>query len=210
LYPALNGALRKYIYQEMSYTNLDDIQLLQLLQEGNEEAFAEIYNRYWKLLYTTAYNIIHDEDFAKDAVQEVFIALWQRRADVDIQVLKAYLQQAVRFQILKSIRSQKTDREFYSRLASVTADIVFENPLLFKEQEALLREILNKLPEDCLLVFKLSREEHLTYKQIASQLNISEKTVEKKMSICLKHIRQALEKDQLLSLILLLSIGLQF
>jgi RNA polymerase sigma-70 factor (family 1) len=188
----------------MSYSNLDDVELLQLLGEESEEAFAEIYNRYWKLLYTTAYNIIQNEHFAKDAVQEVLIALWQRRADANIQVLKAWLQQAVRFQVLKSIRAQKTDERFYSRLAVVTSEIVYDNPLLFKEQEAWLREIINTLPEDCRLVFKLSRQEHLTYKQIAGQLNISEKTVEKKMSICLKHLRQALEKNEALSIVLLL------
>ena len=110
--------------------------------------------------------------------------------------------------MLKAIRAQKTDEQFYSRLAAVTSDIVYDNPLLFKEQEALLREIMSGLPDDCKLVFKLSREEHLTYKQIANQLNISEKTVEKKMSICLKHIRKALEQNKLLSVILLLAIGL--
>ncbi|MBD0366647.1 MAG: RNA polymerase subunit sigma-70, partial [Flavisolibacter sp.] len=54
-------------------------------------------------------------------------------------------------------------------------------------------------------IFRLSREEHLTYKQIAGRLNISEKTVEKKMSICLKHIRQALQENMGLSFSLLVS-----
>lgn len=190
----------------MSYSDLDDIQLLQLLKKENEGAFAEIYNRYWKLLYTTAHNIIHDEHFAKEAVQEVFIALWQRRVEANIQTLKAYMQQAVRFQVLKCIRAQKTDEQFYSRLAAITTNIIYYNPLLFKEQESLLREVINTLPEDCRLVFKLSREEHLTYKQIAAQLNISEKTVEKKMSACLKHIRQAVEHYKMLVTILLLAL----
>lgn len=193
----------------MSYANLDDLQLLQLVQNENEEAFAEVYNRYWKLLYTTAYNVIQDEYFAKDAVQEVFISLWQRKEGANIQVLKAYLQQAVRFQVLKSIRTQKTDEHFYKRLAAVTADIIYDNPLLFKEQEALLREIMDALPADCRVVFELSREEHLTYKQIANHLNISEKTVEKKMSICLKYIRQRLEQNKILLGLLLVTLNLR-
>ncbi len=190
----------------MIYSNLNDTQLLLLLQENDEAAFAEVYNRYWKLLYTTAYKILSVEDVAKDAVQVVFIALWQRRAEAAIQSLKPYLQQAVRFQILKAIREQKTDEQFYSRLAAVTTDIFYENPLLFKEQEAFFTDILNSLPEDCRLIFSLSREERLTYKQIATQLNISEKTVEKKMTICLKHIRQALEQNRDLCVALLLFI----
>jgi RNA polymerase sigma-70 factor (ECF subfamily) len=193
----------------MSYSNLDDLQLLQLVQNENEEAFAEVYNRYWKLLYTTAYSVIQDEYFAKEAVQEVFISLWQRKEGANIQVLKAYLQQAVRFQVLKSIRTQKTDEHFYMRLAAVTADIIYDNPLLFKEQEALLKEIMDALPADCRVVFELSREEHLTYKQIANHLNISEKTVEKKMSICLKYIRQRLEQNKILLVLLLMTLSLR-
>jgi RNA polymerase sigma-70 factor (family 1) len=191
--------------QKMNYSVLDDSDLLRLLLPGDDRAFREVYDRYWKLLFYTAHNIIQDRDVAQDVVQEVFIALWQRRGEVAIQSLKAYLQQATRFQTLKAIRAQKTDDQFYSRLATVTADIVYENPLLFKEQEALLRKILGSLPDDCRHIFHLSREEQLTYKQIACQLNISEKTVEKKMSICLKHIRQALEQNEARSLLLLLA-----
>jgi RNA polymerase sigma factor (sigma-70 family) len=190
----------------MSYSSFDDIYLLQLLKIGNREAFAEIYNRYWKLIYKTAHNIILDRDVTKDAVQEVFVALWQRREESNIQILKPYLQQSVRFQVLKAIRAQKTDEEFYIRLATVTADIIYDDPLLFKEQELLLKETLDALPDDSRLIFKLSREDHLTYKQIAIHLNISEKTVEKKMSFCLKQIRQVFENGKVILLILLLAL----
>ncbi|MEO6547992.1 MAG: sigma-70 family RNA polymerase sigma factor [Ferruginibacter sp.] len=191
----------------MSYSDIDDIQLIQLLRNENDAAFAEIYNRYWKLLYTTAYNIIQDQFYAQEAVQEVFISLWRRRQDADIQELKAYMQQAVRFQILKTIRTQKNDQAFYKRFSAVTAGIFYENPLLFKEQQALLTEILNSLPGDCGVIFKLSREENLTYAQIASQLNISVKTVEKKMTICLKHIRKALEQNNILVAAILMTLN---
>jgi RNA polymerase sigma-70 factor (family 1) len=190
----------------MSYSGLEDIRLLKLLQGGSEEAFTEIYDRYWKLLYTIAYRIIPQEEVVKDSVQEVFIALWHRRNEVNIQVLKAYLLQAVRFQVLKAIRAQKANEQFYARLATVTADIIYENPLLFKEQVHLLEEIMSTLPEDCRQIFQLSREDQLTYKQIAGQLHISEKTVEKKMSICLKHFRQLLEQNKSLCTALLLVI----
>lgn len=187
----------------MSYATIGDNELLDLLSAGDEHAFSEIYSRYWKLLFDTANNILQNSEAAKDSVQDVFIALWQRRGAVEIQHLKAYLQQATRFQVLKAIRANKVDESFYKRLSEVTVDLVYENPLLFKEQEALLRQILNELPEDCYHVFKLSREEQLTYKQIAGHLNISEKTVEKKMSICLKLIRLGLQKHPELSLSLL-------
>ncbi|MDI3321249.1 RNA polymerase sigma factor [Pinibacter soli] len=192
----------------MKYSALTDQQLLAFLREANKDAFAEIYNRYWNSLYWSAYNIIKNESVAQDAVQEVFIALWQRNTEADIQALNAYLHQAVRFQILKAIKKQKADEQFYSRLVNITANIVYENPLLFKEQESLLKDILDTLPEDCRLIFQMSREEQMTYKQIALQLNISEKTVEKKMTLCLKHFRQVLQENKHILLMMVLVISL--
>lgn len=192
----------------MKYSALNDQQLLTLLKEANKDAFAEIYNRYWNNLYWAAYNIIRNESVAQDAVQEVFIALWQRGAEADIHTLNAYLHQAVRFQILKAIKKQKADEQFYSRLVNITANIVYENPLLFKEQESLLKDILDTLPEDCRRIFHMSREEQMTYKQIALQLNISEKTVEKKMTLCLKHFRQVLQENKHILMMMVLIISL--
>ena len=115
----------------VDYSALDDFELLQFLKKDDEHAYTEIYNRYWKLLFYTAYNVIQTKTEVQDAIQEVFIALWQRRKEAVIQNLKPYLLQATRFQVLKAIRVQKTDELFYSRLAAVTADIVYENPMLF-------------------------------------------------------------------------------
>lgn len=175
----------------MSYAVLDDAELQRIVREKDDHnAFQEIYNRYWKLLLYKAYNIIQDKIVAQDLVQEVFISLWQRKGQVEIQHLGAYLGQAIRFQTLKYLRDQKASDQFYHQLADITAEIVYETPMLFKEQQALLQQTLDTLPEDCRKIFHLSREEQFTYKQIAELLQISEKTVEKKMSICLKHMRQ--------------------
>lgn len=172
--------------------SLTDPELISLLKEGREDAFTEIYLRYWKLLYNNADSVLGNEDLAKDIVQNVFISIWQRRADVEIQNLKAYLQQAVRFAVFKSIREQKVNDAFYERLAHVTVEIIHDNPLLYKEQQALLNRLINTLPADCREAYHLSREENLTYKQIAFQLGISEKTVEKRLSKSLNHIRNGL------------------
>ena len=102
------------------------------------------------------------------------------------------MHQATRFLGLKAIREQKTDDRFYDRLKAITTEIVIDNPLLFKEQQKLLEKIRAKLPEDCKEAFTLSREENMTYNQIASQLNISGKTVEKRMSKSLKYFRRGL------------------
>ncbi|MBT2563121.1 RNA polymerase sigma-70 factor [Pedobacter sp. ISL-68] len=174
---------------------LSDGELVSILKDGDRNAFGEIYNRYWKPLHHSAYNILGDENAASDVLQEVFVSLWHRRGAVEILSLKSYLFQAVRFGVLKSIRQQKTDQLFYTRLAAVTSEIVLENPMLFKEQQHLITQLISQLPEDCRTIFIMSREENLTYKQIANKLDISEKTVEKKMSISLRMIRKGLNLE---------------
>ncbi|HEY1063394.1 MAG TPA: RNA polymerase sigma-70 factor [Daejeonella sp.] len=185
-----------------NYSDLTDSQLIDLLKSDNESAFTEIYNRYWKPLFDTAYSIIQDEDSSKDIVQNVFISLWQRRKVSDIQSLKPYLQQAARFLVLKAIRANQTDLRFYERVKEITSEILNDDPLIFKEQQLLIQNLLNSLPESCRETFRLSREEGYTYKQIASHLNISEKAVEKRMSKSLKHMRGGLNWELCVAVIL--------
>src|SRR5690606_2356075 len=175
------------------YSSYSDNKLINLLRIGEEAAFSEIYARYWRLLYDRVYIILRNEDAAKDAVQEIFISFWNRREVVEVTYLKAYLQQAIRFKVLHFIREERTDSEFYVRLRKVTTEIIADNPLLFKEQQNLLNELVASLPDDCKEAFLLSREEDLTYRQIAEQLNISIKTVEKRISKSLKHLRENID-----------------
>jgi RNA polymerase sigma-70 factor (family 1) len=176
----------------VSYNTLSDHELTDLLRMGDDGAFTAIYERYWELLYRSAVNILHDPEAAQDIVQNIFISLWLRRDDVQISILKSYLTQATRFGVFKAIRNRQTDRQFYDRLAQTTSDIVSTMPLLFKEEQTLLHELINSLPEKYRETFRLSREDNLTYKQIARLLGISEKAVEKRMSKSLQFIRNGL------------------
>src|ERR1035437_1202808 len=114
-----------------AYNSFTDIELIDLLKSGDETAFTEIYNRYWKLLFKTAYNILQDFATAQDITQNIFISLWERRNGAKIQSLKPYLQQATRFAVFRAIKDQQTDKAFYERLADVTADIITDDSLIF-------------------------------------------------------------------------------
>jgi RNA polymerase sigma-70 factor (family 1) len=173
----------------LDFSKYDDEQLVRLLTENDENAFSEIYNRYWKPLYISVQNILHNTDPAQDAVQEVFISLWQRRHTVQIESLKAYLFQSVRFQVFKSIRADKAQANFYDRLSVVSREIQQQDPILYKEMQRLIVNMIATLPNDQREIFLLHRTEGLTYNQIAEKKNISVKTVEKKMSLALRHLR---------------------
>ncbi len=178
-----------------------DEQLLRLLEDGNEQAFSAIYERYWEQLYDSAEKILQGRAATQDAVQEVFIYLWKRRLSLHVESLQSYLFQAVRFQVFKAIRSEKTGNDFFKRLAIASSELITEDPTIFKELENLFEKVIANLPEDQRAIFKMNRDQGLTYKQIAVEKNISVKTVEKKMSQALRHIR--LNTDDLLTIMLL-------
>lgn len=188
--------------RNIDYTGLADHELLHLLKKDDEAAFTEVYKRYWKLLYTTSFGIIQDDQAAQDIVQEVFIRIWNGRHTLDIGSLRPYLQQAARFGVLKAIRAQKTDEAFYDRLAAVTVDVLADNPMLCKEQQELFERLLSGLPDNVKETFYLSRENNLTYKQIAAKLNISEKTVEKRISKSLRYFRDNLNYEMCITILL--------
>lgn len=187
-----------------AYSNFSDLELQGLLADGDHAAFAEVYNRYWNGLYYTAFGILRQEDAAQDIVQEIFIALWNRRETARVQSLKPYLHQAARFQVLKAIRAGKVDQSFYERVARITDHVSDTDPAQFKELQGIIHTLVESLPESCREVFRLSREEHLTYPEIARRLDISVKTVEKRMSLALRHFRVGLNES--LPLLLLLFI----
>ena len=185
------------------YQTYQDAELLQRISENDEEAFSEIYSRYAPNMFITAFNILRHRAGAEDAVQEIFIALWKRRGELHIDSLQAYLYQSVRYRVLRMYKEEKKDDCFYERLARATSDILQDDPVIFRDIQQLLQKIILTLPGDQQVIYRLHREQCLTYAEIAKNLNISVKTVEKKMSKSLKSIRPQL--DKLLSLILLLT-----
>jgi len=182
---------------------LNDSDLLTLLQEGDHAAFNEIYDRYFAVLYNSAYSLLKDSDTSDDVVQEIFVWLWCHREQHLTDSLKPYLRAAVKYQVAKMVRHGKVKETFYQRAVAayqpqIPEDLSYE----IRELEAIIAAFTASLPEKAREVFRLSREENLTNKQIASQLSISEKTVENQMTINLKKLKLVLGKFSFWSMLL--------
>lgn len=186
----------------MPVCDFKDSDLVLLLNQNDETAFTEIYNRYWTLVYATANKILRNETVAEDIVQEVFLSIWKRSGKLQIQSLKPYLLQATRFQVFKAIRAGKADGDFYTRLTHISNEIRSDNPLLYKEVQRMVKQEIASLPEDQRTIFLMSRQQDLTYSKIAEMLGISVKTVEKKISQSLRTLRLRL-RDVISSLLLI-------
>lgn len=173
-------------------------QLMELFISGENHAFELVYDRYWKELYTLAMRILHDEAKAQDVVQETFVALYESRGKTRIENLEAYLYQSAKYQCFMQLRAGKISEKHLARMNHVIASNVVEDEFQAQEMEEVLQKGISALPEKCRQVFYLSRYEELPNKQIATQLNISPKTVENQITKALKSLKTTVEQSAVL------------
>ena len=174
--------------------------LIKYLKEGHQTAFKTVFDQYYRPLTLFALKYIGDVEESKEIVQEFFVRFWTKHEAINIRFsLKTYLYQGVRNACLNFIESNKVVQRHmrgYSK-AELSSDNPLEN-MLAAEQEEILMQAVDRLPEKCRQIFLLSRMEKFPNQAIADQLQISIKTVEAQISIALKRLR-----DLLLSLFLL-------
>lgn len=168
-----------------------DQKLVKLLSRHGLEAFEEIYARYLKRLYSAAYKRVHSREVAEELVQDVFASLWTNRKTQRIEDLSAYLFTAVKYKVINHIQRELSRKAYLQDQTQSPLQVVnaTENAVLWDDlNEALEREI-QKLPEKRQLIFKLSRQENLSVPQVASNLGISEKTVENQLGKAIKTLK---------------------
>lgn len=172
------------------YSSYTDQQLLLLLNEGDRVAFTEIYNRYWLAAYRSAIQVLNDEDACMDVIQDVFVWLWQNHEQLHIHSLKAYIITAVKFKMLNVIRQGKLKDSVHSKI--FIEEYEPENNIEVKELMKMIEEFANALPPQAKQIFHMSRYEHLSNKEIALKLGITEKTVKNQINISLKKLKSSM------------------
>jgi len=164
------------------------------LLTANDEhaAFKIIYDRYWESLYRKAVARLGDTENAQDAVQEVFISLWRNRHTIQIEeTLAPYLFTALKYCIIKKVCRQAAKG---LQLPLSVDDLkhggnVVEENFRYKELLQLVGKEVAQLPERMQEIYRLSREQNFSSKEIAKQLLISEQTVKNTLSTTLKRLR---------------------
>jgi RNA polymerase sigma-70 factor (ECF subfamily) len=177
--------------------DLSEKQVIETIQSGNESAFEMIFRSYYQPLCRYAYSFLDDKEDAEEVVQSAFITIWERRKSLDIQTsLKSYLYRMVRNSCLNVIKHEKIKQQHVAHELAVTEashESVYQK-VYATELEIKITEAMKALPEQCRLVFQLSRFEELKYQEIADQLQISVKTVENHMGKALKIMRERLKE----------------
>jgi len=170
----------------------DDKELIVMLQAGDNDAFTELYNRYKKPLIIHSYKKTGDLEDAKEIVQEVFSTLWSQREQLPpIQQVSAYLYTMVRNKVLNYIEHKQVEARYALNFQNFMDEGHNASDIQIREKE--LQQMIDKeiaaLPPKMREVFILSRKEHLSHKEIAERLNISEFTVKNHIKGALKILR---------------------
>ena len=178
--------------------------LVQKIMSGDELAFEKLFRLFYQRLCSYAMSIVKDLDVAEEIVQDVLVSIWQTRSKLHIEhAIRPYLYKAVHNRCLNHFRHQKVKQQHQTHEMAV-ADAYSETTsgrLEFNELKTRVDLGMQQLPPACREVFRLSRMEQLSYKEIADFLNISVKTVENQMGKALKIMRSELSDFLVLGLI---------
>lgn len=172
-----------------------DEELIHSLKEGSQQAFEEIYHRYWYKLFGVAYHETGSREDAEELVHDLFERLWHRRQEAVIHHLSSYLVVSVKHLVNNYIKSRITQRRYqeYLILHELHQAELTDETVHFSDLSKAIDEVMKKLPEKTCAVFRLSRFENQPVKSIAQQLNLSEKAVEYHITKSLKVLQEQLK-----------------
>lgn len=174
-----------------------DEDLLVSLRQGSEDAFTVIYERYHKLLYVLAYKYLKSSYASEDAVQQVFLKLWESRALLTVNVnLRNYLYTMLKNHVLNEIRNHTSAIE--KNYEVVQSSPEYEDELLAKIEEKDMMShfyrVIDHLPEQKRQVCLYKLKGNLSNQEIAEKMNISVPTVKTHYAQAIKILRTHFER----------------
>lgn len=177
------------------YKRFTDEQLVESLQSGDEKAFEEIYHRYWYRLFGIAYQETGTKEEAEELVHDVFENLWYKREESLIKHLRAYLVVSMKHRVTNYIKSCITQRKYQEYLIfhEIQQSYGTDEIVQFSDLSRAVDDVMKKLPEKTSEIFRLSRFENQSIKDIAQKLSLSEKGVEYHITQSLKVLKDHLK-----------------
>jgi RNA polymerase sigma-70 factor (ECF subfamily) len=168
--------------------------LQQRIRAGDESAFDSLFRAHYAHLVRMAESIVRERALAEEIGQEVMLEVWRRHESIQVeQTFRAYLIRSTRNRALNHVRHQRVvAREAEAAAIEVRSSPSAEDEMLGVELDRVVRDAIADLPDNCREVFQMSREQGLKYAEIAAVLEISIKTVEKRMGQALAELRARL------------------
>lgn len=174
--------------------------LIESIKKGNSKSFELVFKTWYKRLCVFAFGYTRQLETAEDIVKDFFVSFWNNREKIEINSsLSGYLFHSVRNACINYLIRDKKRNNTISieeinwlemKMKEPFSSDYLSNSILVKEMESQIFDAIEKLPEGCCEVFKLSRIEGLSHKKIAVKLNISENTVKVQIYRALKYLKE--------------------
>jgi RNA polymerase sigma-70 factor (ECF subfamily) len=178
--------------------------IIKKFKEGDAAAFDAIYHMYSKKLFNFACGLLKDPDSAGEMVQEVFVNLWEKRNQVDTAFnFENYIFTITYNSIRKFFRKKSMENKVKDSLLKNSPEVIenTDDSIIYNELLELANQTIEKLTPKRKAVYKLSREEGMSIKEIADKLNISTRTAENHLGKALKFLKKELAGISLLTLL---------
>jgi len=161
-------------------------------QTHNDLAFEQLFKTHYKALHAYANLLVRDVDIAEEVVQSLFLKLWEKRSLLEAHTsVKAYLYKCVYHDSLNLLKHEQVKAKYqdFTLHSMNPLQEAASGKVEFSELQKELQLAMQLLPQQCRLIFQMSRFEELKYREIADRLGISVKTVENQMGKALKILR---------------------
>lgn len=183
-----------------------DKKVVELLRVGDIEAFEKVFFTFADRLYYFAFRYLRNQHDAEEIVQDVFVKLWENRANLNVQLsFSGYIFTIARNTIFNQNR-KKVNEQAYQEYVKVFLDnstSKTEDDLIYSDIKAIVDKVVEDLPPQRKLIYKMSREKGLSYREIAQELGLSERTIEAHIRLALKTLTKVLDDHFVLPAILL-------
>jgi RNA polymerase sigma-70 factor (ECF subfamily) len=173
----------------------EETYLINKLKEGDIRALEVLFNQHYSNLCRYLLLLFKNQLLVEHIAQDIFVYIWENRQHIEIKTsMESYLYSAGRYKALNQIRNSSKRESIHmslvnsSSLEEESSDKIME----IKELEQIIEQAINTLPERCQKIFRLSRQEEMSYKEIAHLMDISINTVENQIGIALKKLRTVL------------------
>lgn len=184
--------------------NSEDIIHVELLKQSNFPAFDALFQKYSSSLYAFTLGITRNQFAAEEITQLVFLKVWEKRAQIDQHLsFKSFLFAVAYHETVSWLRKEDSEKRRIGNYAQVASQFSNETEysIEFRNLEMVADKLIESMPEKRKEIFKLSREQGFSNKEIAAKLNISVKTVENQMTAALKYLREKLGTSEFAGLL---------
>lgn len=177
---------------KIEYSSSSDKELLAYCQKDDVRAFNELFDRYVGKLYRSGMRYLKEETLVEELTLDILLNLWDRRLQIQLEgELSAYLFRAMHNKAISKLRKQVPMMVNIQALDEniFIADSLTDQEIILKDAEAHYRQLLGNLSPQRQTAFRLSRDEGMSYADIATEMNLSPNTVKNHINAALAYLR---------------------